>query len=137
MITWKSDTEWTKGDGTVSFTKAPYSIVVAKGAASKTAPTVHNTKFEVRAYAHNTVNVSTTGQNMTKVIFHLAQYAEERLAGFTADNGTVTVDVANKQVVWTGNSKSFTLTVSEFAENGTQSTKNGQFRFREFSVVTQ
>lgn len=137
LIDWASNTEWTTGEGSVSFTKDPYSIVVAKGESSKTAPIVHDKYFEVRAYAFNTVKVSTTGKNMTKVIFHLAQYAEERLAGFTADNGSVTVDVANKQVVWTGNAKDFTLTVSEFAENGTQSTKNGQFRFRNLSVVTE
>ena len=98
---------------------------------------VHEKYFEVRAYAQNTVQVSTTGKNMTKVIFNLAKYAEERLADFTVTTGEITVDVPNMQVIWTGNAKAFTLTVGENAVNGTQPTKKGQFRFRNLSVVTE
>ena len=83
------------------------------------------------------MTVSTTGNNMTTLVFNLSSQSKKRLAPITASVGEVNIDVTNLTVTWTGDAASVTFTVGEKADYGTDgNSKAGQFCFDNIEIYT-
>lgn len=126
-ISWSAATDWTTEDGVLSYTQNPYTISVVKNNGA-TAPMVHTSANDLRAYAKNSITISTTGNAMTQLTFTVSNKGKFRQAEITASTGTVTVDKTNWIVTWTGSATEVKLTVGDKAVYGTDGeTKGGQF----------
>ena len=104
-------------------------------AEGKTAPAVNADKNDARVYAKGTVNVVTTGENMTQVVFAVSAKGKFQLAKITANVGEVVVNADAQTVTWTGAAKDVTFTVGEKADFGTTPSKAGQLCFDNITVV--
>lgn len=100
-----------------------------------TDPVVNADKNDARVYAKGTVNVVTTGENMTQVVFAVSAKGKFQLAKITANVGEVVVNADAQTVTWTGAAKDVTFTVGEKADFGTKPTKAGQLCFDNITVV--
>lgn len=100
-----------------------------------TDPVVYADKNDARVYAKGTVNVVTTGENMTQVVFAVSAKGKFQLAKITANVGEVVVNADAQTVTWTGAAKDVTFTVGEKADFGTKPTKAGQLCFDNITVV--
>lgn len=69
-ISWSAATDWTTEDGVLSYTQDPYTISVVKNNGA-TAPMVNASANDLRAYAKNTITISTTGDAMTQLTLSL------------------------------------------------------------------
>ena len=129
-IEWASAEDWTGiGEGEIGLTSGDYSVVINKSSGG-TNPTVNGTYNDCRAYANNAVTISHPSKNITSLVFYLSNQGLKRLTDITPSSGEVTLDAANRQVIWTGNVASVTLTVGEKATHGTDGTgKAGQLCF--------
>ena len=135
-ISWSSAADWTGvGTATISFTSGEYTITVDK-ASGATNPTVNATANDCRAYANNTVTVTSTGANITALTFSVSAKGAYRLAPITADSGTIaTQALGDKYVKWTGDAKTVVLTVGPKADFGSDgNTKAGQLCFDNYYV---
>lgn len=109
-------------------------MILAK-AEGTTDPVVNADKNDARVYAKGTVNVVTTGENMTQVVFAVSAKGKFQLAKITANVGEVVVNADAQTVTWTGAAKDVTFTVGEKADFGTKPTKAGQLCFDNITVV--
>lgn len=136
-ISWSANTDWTTTeDGVLSYTQGPYTISVVKNNGA-TAPTVNASANDLRAYAKNTITISTTGDAMTQLTFTVSKKGKYRQAEITASTGTVTVDKTKWIVTWTGSATEVKLTVGDQAVYGTEGeTKAGQFCIDKVVVST-
>ena len=135
-ISWSANTDWTTEDGVLSYTQNPYTISVVKNNGA-TAPTVNPSANDLRAYAKNTITISTTGDAMTQLTFTVSKKGKYRQAEITANTGTVTVDNTKWIVTWTGSATEVKLTVGDQAVYGTEGdTKAGQFCINQVVVST-
>lgn len=126
-IKWSAATDWTTDNGVLSYTQTPYTISVVKNN-GQTAPTVNATANDLRAYAKNSITISTTGDAMTQLTFTVSKKGKFRQAEITASTGAVTVDVNNWVVTWTGSATEVEFTVGDKAVYGTDGeSKGGQF----------
>ena len=122
-------------DGGISFTKDDIDFTLLKDEGSND-PIRNAANGDVRAYAKNTVNIS-ANRNIVKAVFTLSQQGIKRLsAENTVDNGSLEgsinaeADPKTGELVWTGESPEFTITVGEKATLGTdEDTKAGQLCF--------
>ena len=129
-IEWTSYEDWTGiGEAEIGLESGDYSVVINKSSGG-TNPTVNGNNNDCRAYAKNTVTISHSSKNITSLVFYLSNQGVRRLTDITPSSGEITLDAANRQVVWTGNVASVTLTVGEKATHGTDGTdKAGQLCF--------
>ena len=135
-ISWSAATDWTTEDGVLSYTQDPYTISVVKNNGA-TAPMVNASANDLRAYAKNTITISTTGDAMTQLTFTVSKKGKYRQAEITASTGTVTVDKTKWIVTWTGSATEVKLTVGDQAVYGTEGeTKAGQFCIDKVVVST-
>ncbi len=125
------------GNADFTATFDTYSLAVAK-ANGGTAPTYHTTYLDIRAYAKNTLTLSTTGDAFSTVVFNVSDYGLRRLTDVTASSGSVSVDVSAKTVTWTGAAvSSVVFTVGASATYGTDgSSKAGQLCFTSITITT-
>lgn len=100
-----------------------------------TAPTQNATTKDIRAYALNTVKVSST-ENMTSCVFNISVAGMKRLATSSVDNGALSYNVDAKTVTWTGSGTSFTITVGATSDLGSDSGKAGQLDFNSLDITT-
>ena len=120
----------------VSLEQSPYTVVLLKESGLNAA-TVNATANDARVYAKGTATVSTTGENMTSLVFAISAQGKRRLPEITPNTGEVTVDTENWTVTWTGDAQSVVLTVGEKAVYGTDgATKAGQFNFDNITIYT-
>ena len=103
--------EW--GDFSVTF--GTYTMSVAKNSGSSN-PIYHSTAKDVRVYAKGSVQLVTTGDAMTQVVFNISDQGKKRLAEITPSVGSVTIDTEAWTVTWTGDSKDVTFTVGDKAD---------------------
>lgn len=69
VIKWAGADAWTAGEAnTLQYVQDPFTVTLAK-AEGTTDPVVNADKNDARVYAKGTVNVVTTGENMTQVVF--------------------------------------------------------------------
>ena len=140
VFSWSAESDWTEvaeAGKTVGLSRevAPYTVVMMKETGS-TAPAINATANDARVYAKGTVTVSTTGDNMTTIVFNVSSNGHKRLAEITADNGTVVVDNTNWTVTWTGDASSVVFTVGDKGVYGSESTKAGQLCFDNIEIYT-
>ena len=135
VIKWAGADAWTAGDGTLALTQAPFTVTLAKAEASN-APIINGKSNDARVYAKGTVNVVTTGENMTQIVFGLSAQGVKRLTKITASVGEVVESADAKTVTWTGAAKDVTFTVGEKANLGSDgAAKAGQLCFDNITVV--
>lgn len=135
-IAWSASTDWTTGDNEISYVQSPYTVTITKGEESQTPPSVNAKSNDARAYALNVITLSTTGEAMTKVVFTIPSSNSANLAALTASTGEVIVDATALTATWTGEATEVVFVVSQKADNGTDKTKAGQFRFTQLVVTT-
>ena len=137
-ITWSASTDWTldTDSKTATYTQDGYTIYMEIGEGSTT-PTVNASQNDARAYANNTVTISTPGDAMTQIVFNVSTNGKKRLTDITSDTGTTTVDGDNYLVTWTGSATSVTFTVGAYATYGTDgSSKAGQLCYDSVVIST-
>lgn len=135
VIKWAGADAWTAGEAnTLQYVQDPFTVTLAK-AEGTTDPVVYADKNDARVYAKGTVNVVTTGENMTQVVFAVSAKGKFQLAKITANVGEVVVNADAQTVTWTGAAKDVTFTVGEKADFGTKPTKAGQLCFDNITVV--
>ena len=102
------------------------------------APSYNGTSKDLRLYAKNTITITYT-ENIKSISFAISKKGQYRLASLTADNGTCTVKgTPDFTAVWSGDSKTVTITVGDKADYGTDgNTKAGQLCFDSFTVSTE
>lgn len=132
VIKWAGADAWTAGEGTLALTQDPFTVTLAKAEGS-TVPAINGKALDARVYAKGTVNVVTTGENMTQMVFVLSK--KDQQAKITANVGEVAISADTTTVTWTGDAKDVTFTVGEKAEFGTKPTKAGQFCFSNITIV--
>ena len=136
VFSWNAASDWTKVTDGLSREVAPYTVVMMKETGSSV-PAINGSANDARTYAKGTVTVSTTGENMTTLVFNLSAQGKKRLAPITASVGEVNIDVTNWTVTWTGDAASVTFTVGEKADYGTDgNSKAGQFCFGNIEIYT-
>ena len=117
------------GNGDFTLTFGSYTMSMAKNNGS-TAPAYNANGQDVRVYAKGTVQLTTTGDNMTQVVFNISTQGKKRLAEITPSTGSVTIDTDAWTVTWTGSATDVTFTVGDKAVYGTEGdSKAGQFCF--------
>ena len=138
-VTWNGQSDWTgvaDQAATISYTYNGIAITVDKAEGS-TKPTVNANSNDLRAYAKNTIRITSEIGNMTSISFELSAQGLKRLPELTATNGEFTYDVENANVTWTGDIADLTITVGEKATLGSDgASKSGQFDFLSFTVTT-
>ena len=135
VIKWAGADAWTAGEAnTLQYVQDPFTVTLAK-AEGTTDPVVYADKNDARVYAKGTVNVVTTGENMTQVVFAVSAKGKFQLAKITANVGEVVVNADAQTVTWTGAAKDVTFTVGEKADLGTKPSKAGQLCFDNITVV--
>lgn len=135
VIKWAGADAWTAGEAnTLQYVQDPFTVTLAK-AEGTTDPVVNADKNDARVYAKGTVNVVTTGENMTQVVFAVSAKGKFQLAKITANVGEVVVNADAQTVTWTGAAKDVTFTVGEKADFGTKPSKAGQLCFDNITVV--
>ncbi len=129
----KNDFNW-EGVGSETMTGTAYNglikITAVKGENGGTNPTVNNAN-DVRVYANSTLAIeSLNGSFLSEVVFSLTDVS--RLGNMTVNQGTLSTDLENKTVTWSGYATSFTITVPAQQASGTG---NAQFRFDGVSAI--
>ena len=122
-----------------TMTFGTYTMTGTRGAGTTSKPTYVGSEGnkDIRIYATSTLQLTTTGDAMTQIVFNISAQGKKRLANITASNGSVSVDNTNWTVTWTGSSKDVTLTVGEKATYGTDgNTKAGQLDFLSLDINT-
>ena len=135
-ITWDSSDAWSGiGEKVISLTAGDYTITIDKVNGS-TNPAVNASANDCRVYAKGTVTITTTGANMTSIVFNISNQGKKRLAPITANTGTVAKQTAgDATVTWSGSAKSVTFTVGEKAVYGSDGeTKAGQLDFDSIEI---
>lgn len=141
VFSWSAASDWTEvteAENVVGLSRevAPYTVEMMKETGS-TPPAINGNANDARTYAKGTVTVSTTGDNITSLVFNLSAQGKKRLAPITANVGEVSIDVTDWTVTWTGNAASVTFTVGEKADYGTDgNSKAGQLCFANIEIYT-
>ena len=128
-ITWNSDKDWTViGTTNISYTSGDYTISASKASNPSTPPTVNSKANDFRTYAKNTFTVTSSKDNITKIVFYISTNGKKRWTDATPNTGTTTVDKTAYTTTWEGDAKEITFTVGEKATYGTDGSSNaGQF----------
>ena len=131
---------------TIDFTKltwssplvqSPYTFSADKNNGS-TAPTQNGTAKDIRLYAKNTLTISTSGEKICTIVFHISTNGLKQWAEFTPNNGSVTVSKEKRTTTWenTEGATSITFTVGSKCKYGTAAaTKAGQFFFDSVDIT--
>lgn len=100
------------------------------------APVYNGGSFDLRTYAKNTLVVDAGTNVMTSIVFYISTQGLKRQAEITPSTGTMTYDMDNATVTWTGSATSVTFTVGDKAVHGTEPSKAGQFDFTKMVIRT-
>lgn len=138
-ITWSGQSDWegvVEAASTISYSSNGISITADKAEGSNK-PTINANSNDFRSYANNTVRITSEVGNMSQLVFELSNQGKKRLPDLTVTTGTVTYDVNNGKVTWTGDAIDVTFTVGAKATHGTEGAeKAGQFDFNSITVTT-
>lgn len=100
-------------------------------------PAVYNANSkDLRVYATGKLTIEAGGLTITQIVFDLSAQGLKRQAEITPSTGTMSYDIDNAKVIWTGSATSVTFTVGDKAVYGSESTKAGQFDFTKITVTT-
>ena len=100
-------------------------------------PCVYNSSScDLRIYAKGTLTVNAGNISMTSIVFDISTQGKRRQAEITPSTGTMTYDVENGHVTWTGNANNVEFTVGSTATYGSESSKAGQFDFTKMTITS-
>ena len=135
-ITWNSPSAWT-GIGTtyISYTSGDFTISASRASGS-TSPTVNSKSNDFRTYANNTFTVTSSNDNITRIVFFISTNGKKRWTDVTPDTGTPTVNTTANTTSWEGNAKAITFTVGNKATHGTENGQAGQFCIDKLVIYT-
>ncbi|MCQ2347696.1 MAG: hypothetical protein MJZ65_00735 [Paludibacteraceae bacterium] len=115
-------------DGNFTSAEGVKVAVAAKGGTAPTAKAGQN-DFDLRLYAKNTLTI-TYAEGMEQILFYISEKGLTRQAEITPSTGSMSYDMTNKVVTWTGDATTVTFTVGDLNVYGTDGkTKGGQFDF--------
>ena len=136
-ITWSSQSDWTGiNTANISYTSGDYTISASK-ATGGTNPTVNQNNKDFRAYANNTFTVTSSKDNITKIVFYISTQGKKRWTDVTPNTGTTTIDKTAYTTTWEGDAKEISFTVGEKATYGSDgSSKAGQFCIDKLVIYT-
>ena len=84
-----------------------------------TNPAFNANDGDVRLYAKNTLTITNSAGNMTKIVFNISTQGKTRLAEVTASTGTIATQAVGDEIVtWVGDASEVTFTVGDRAEYG-------------------
>lgn len=130
--------DFTKLKWSNPFTQSPYTFSAAKNSGS-TAPTQNPNSKDIRLYANNSLTISTSGEKICTIVFHISTNGLKQWADFTPNNGSVTVSKEKQTATWENaeGATSVTFTVGAKCKYGTAATtKSGQFCFDSVDITT-
>lgn len=130
--------DFTKLKWSNPFTQSPYTFSAAKNSGS-TAPTQNQNSKDIRLYANNSLTISTSGEKICTIVFHISTNGLKQWADFTPNNGSVTVSKEKQTATWENaeGATSVTFTVGAKCKYGTAATtKAGQFCFDSVDITT-
>ena len=130
--------DFTKQTWSSPFEQSPYTFSAEKNSGS-TAPTQNGTTKDIRLYAKNSLNVSTSSEKMCTIVFHISKKGLDQWAEFTPNNGSVTVSKEKQTATWENaeGATSVTFIVGAKCKYGTAATtKAGQFCFDSVDITT-
>ncbi|MBQ1185646.1 MAG: chitobiase/beta-hexosaminidase C-terminal domain-containing protein, partial [Muribaculaceae bacterium] len=103
-------------------------------------PSYNKNSKEIRLYGNGTMTMSTTdGKALEKIVFTIPSgngKGQTQTGKITASAGDVVLDKEAWTLTWTGNASEVTLTVSDRAEWGTDTSKAGRFVISAMEVTT-
>ena len=103
-------------------------------------PSYNKNSKEIRLYGNGTMTMSTTdGKALEKIVFTIPSgngKGQTQTGKITASAGDVVLDKEAWTLTWTGNASEVTLTVSDRAEWGTDTSKAGRFVVSAMEVTT-
>lgn len=134
-ITWSGASDWTALENGVSYTSGDYTIIADKGGNTSSKPMVASAN-DFRTYAKNTFTVTSSKDNITKIVFYISSNGKKRWTDVTPDTGTTTVEQAAFTTTWEGDAKEITFTVGDVATYGSESNKAGQFCIDKLVIYT-
>ena len=134
-ITWSAASDWTALENGVSYTSGDYTIIADKGGNTSSKPMVASAN-DFRTYAKNTFTVTSSKDNITKIVFYISSNGKKRWTDVTPDTGTTTVEQAAFTTTWEGDAKEITFTVGDVATYGSESKKAGQFCIDKLVIYT-
>ena len=136
-ITWNSQSDWTGiNTANISYTSGDYTISASKASGS-TNPTVNSNSNDFRTYAKNTFTVTSSNDNITRIVFFISTNGKKRWTDVAPNTGTTTVDKTAYTTSWEGDAKAITFTVGEKATYGTEGiSKAGQFCIDKLVIYT-
>ena len=129
--------DFTKLKWSNPFTQSPYTFSAAKNSGS-TAPTQNTNSKDIRLYAKNSLTISTSGEKICTIVFHISTNGLKQWADFTPNNGSVTVSKEKQTATWENaeGATSVTFTVGAKCKYGTAATnKAGQFFFNSVDIT--
>lgn len=129
--------DFTKLKWSNPFTQSPYTFSAAKNSGS-TAPTQNTNSKDIRLYANNSLTISTSGEKICTIVFHISTNGLKQWAEITPDNGSVTVSTEKQTATWENakGATSVTFTVGDKCKYGTKGTsKSGQFFFNSVDIT--
>ena len=100
-------------------------------------PTFNANGGDVRLYAKNTLTITNSAGNMTKIVFTISTQGKKRLTEVAASTGTIAMQaVGDETVTWTGNATEVTFTVGDEAIYGSDGgEKAGQLDFSSLVIT--
>ncbi|MBS5528685.1 MAG: Ig-like domain-containing protein [Prevotella sp.] len=131
-----ADNAITVTDNGFTLEVAPFSFEAFKNA-GQTKPTQNANFKDIRLYAKNSLNVSTTASGMTKMVFTISAAGKKRWVDVTASVGSINADVTAGTLTWTSSApeQTVTFTVGETSTLGTEAGKAGQFDFDDVTIT--
>ncbi len=121
----------------INFTTLDGAYTVATGKnGGKSDPTYNTTSLDLRLYAKNTLTLTSNNGAMTEIVFNISTQGLKRQADIAVTAGSISYDMDNAKVTWTGNATEVTFTVGELNAHGSdEPTKAGQFDFTSIDIV--
>lgn len=129
--------DFTKLAWSSPFSQSPYTFSANQNGGDNT-PKQNEKSKDIRLYAKNTLTISTSGEKICTIVFHISTNGLKQWAEFTPNNGSVTVSKEKRTATWenTEGATSITFTVGSKCKYGTAATtKAGQFFFNSVDIT--
>lgn len=128
--------DFTKLTWSNPFVQSPYTFSAAKNSGSA-APTQNSTYKDIRLYAKNSLTISTSGEKICTIVFHISTKGLKQWAEFTPNNGSVAVSKEKHTATWENaeGATSVTFTVGANKYGSATNTKTGQFYFDSVDIT--
>lgn len=125
-----------KDYGSANFTTNDGSFIVASNQNGGSSSPTYSTAFDLRLYAKNTFKLTSSVGDMKTIVFNISAQGKIRQATISCSSGSISYDMANSIVTWTGSDDEVTFTVGNNADYGSDGpSKAGQFDFLSINIT--